>query len=217
MNSARRQLEIVNAAFDCIAASGHLSLSTTELAYKVGISQPAIFRHFRSKQQLHRAILEEANLRVIDELKLLISRSEMWSDPINLLQDVIFQMGASFERSPGVWLTLICQRSIAAEAELPMAEASGRGNKCAISQLAYTLERLVSAARDKDQVSDLLKPQDISNIMLSILFGMGQLWLNSERSFDLQQRLGVALEGVLAGYQFLPDQPGSSMQISAIA
>ena len=217
MNSAKRQLEIVNAAFDCIAASGHLSLSTTELAYKVGISQPAIFRHFRSKQQLHRAILEEANLRVTDELKLLISRSEMWSDPINLLQDVVAQMGASFEQTPGVWLTLICQRSIAAEAELAPDEAAGRSNKCALSQLTYALERLISAARDKGQVNETLDPRDMSHIILSILFGMGQIWLNSDRDFDLQQRLETALRGALGTNCFLPDQPCDTMRISAIA
>lgn len=217
MNSARRQLEIVNAAFDCIAVSGHLSLSTTELAYKVGISQPAIFRHFRSKQQLHRAILEEANLRVIDELKVLISRSEMWSDPANLIQDVVAQMGGSFERSPGLWLTLICQRSIAAEADMPAEEQDGRSHKCAISQLSYTLERLFAAAKDKGQVDDHLAPNDVSNIILSILFGMGQIWLNSRRNFDLRQRLDIALKGVLVGYHFLPDQPREAMPISAIA
>ena len=217
MNSARRQLEIVNAAFDCIAVSGHLSLSTTELAYKVGISQPAIFRHFRSKQQLHRAILEEANLRVVDELKSLISRSEMWSDPGSLIIDVVAQMGESFERSPGVWLTLICQRSIAAEAELPSEEQNGRSNKCAISQLTYALERLFIAAKDKGQANEKLAPRDVSNIILSVLFGMGQIWLNSDRGFDLQQRLEIALKGILVGYHFLPGHPTRAMPMSAIA
>ncbi|WP_316861427.1 TetR/AcrR family transcriptional regulator [uncultured Cohaesibacter sp.] len=215
MNSARRQLEIVNAAFDCIAASGHLSLSTTELANKVGISQPAIFRHFRSKQQLHRAILDEANLRVIEELKLNIGRSEMWSNPINLLQDVVIQMGSSFERSPGVWLTLICQRSIAAEAELPVDEHVRKGNRCAITQCAYTLERLCNAAIENGQISHEAKSRDISNVIMSLIFGMGQLWLNNERDFALPQRLDVAVGGVMAGYAY-PAQAGD-MPISAIA
>ncbi len=217
MNSAKRQLEIVNAAFDCIAVSGHLSLSTTELAYKVGISQPAIFRHFRSKQQLHHAILEEANLRVVDELKLLIGRSEMWADPVNLLQIVVSQMGSSFERAPGVWLTLICQRSIIEEAESSVKEHTGRSSKCAISLLTFTLERLLTAAKDKGQLTENFKPGDVSNIILSMLFGMGQIWLNSGREFDLHQRLDAALKGVLVGYHILPDNLERAMPISAIA
>ena len=200
MNSAHRQLEIVNAAFDCIASSGHLSLSTTELAYKVGISQPAIFRHFRSKQQLHQAILDEANRRVIEELKLMIGRSELWNNPLSLLKDVITKMGLSFERDPGVWLTLICQRSIAAEAELSEESGALSGNRNAITQLSHALERLATAAIDNKQLAEGTNPQDLSSAFLSLLFGMGQLWLNNSREFAFQQRLIFAVNGIVNGH-----------------
>ena len=199
MNSAHRQVEIVNAAFDCIAATGHLSLSTTELAYKVGISQPAIFRHFRSKQQLHQAILDEANQRIIEELKLQIGSSERWNNPLNLLQDVVMRMGESFEASPGVWLTLICQRSIAAEAEITDEAAQPIGNKCAITQLSYALERMCSAAVENKQLVNTASPPDLSFTFLSMLFGMGQLWLNNSRSYNLQSRLELAIASLLSG------------------
>lgn len=216
MNSARRQLEIVNAAFDRIATTGHLSLSTTELAYKVGISQPAIFRHFRSKQQLHQAILDEANQRVIDELKLLIGHSELWNDPLGLLRDLITKMGASFERDPGVWLTLICQRSLAAEAELPrQPKASTLRGKCAITQLEFALERLCSAAIENRQLSGQAEPAFLSHTMLSLVFGMGQLWLNEEGEFDLSQHLEKSVKGILAGFRLADGQVG--MPMTAIA
>ncbi|WP_319530054.1 TetR/AcrR family transcriptional regulator [uncultured Cohaesibacter sp.] len=200
MNSAHRRLEIVNAAFDCIAKTGHLSTSTTELAYKVGISQPAIFRHFRSKQQLHQAILDEANQRVIEELKQNIGNSESWNNPLVLLRQIIIQMGRSFEREPGVWLTLICQRSIAAEAEITEQRAGISGNKDAIAQLGFALERLGNAAIDNKQVKMNIRSADLSKTCLSVLFGMGQLWLNSDCDFDLCERLDFSIRGIVAGY-----------------
>ena len=215
MNSAHRQLEIVNAAFDCIATTGHLSLSTTELAYKVGISQPAIFRHFRSKQQLHQAILDEANQNVIEELKLLIGKSELWNNPLNLLQDVAKHMASSFEQAPGVWLTLICQRSIAAEADISDKVEKVVGHKCAITQLTYALERLCVAAIEHGQLSNTAKPTDISHSYLALLFGMGQLWLNNSRDFDLHQRVDFAVKSIVAGY--LVDMRHQAVRMSAIA
>ena len=200
MNSAHRQVEIVNAAFDCIATTGHLSLSTTELAYKVGISQPAIFRHFRSKQQLHQAILDEANMRVIEELKSLIGHSERWNNPFDLLQDVVVQMGAGFERSPGVWLTLICQRSIAAEAEIVSEARKPAGNKCAITQLSFALQRLCNAAIENNQLAPGTQPEIMSNTFISLLFGIGQLWLNNGCNFDIEAQLKAAVKGILAGH-----------------
>ncbi|WP_157747688.1 TetR/AcrR family transcriptional regulator [Cohaesibacter sp. ES.047] len=201
MNSVHRRLEIVNAAFDCIAATGHLSTSTTELAYKVGISQPAIFRHFRSKQQLHQAILDEANQRVIEELKRNISNSESWNSPLVLLRQIIIQMGESFKREPGVWLTLICQRSIAAEAEMLDEQSGISGNKDAIEQLSYALERLGNAAIDNKQVQQDTRAADLSKTCLAVLIGMGQLWLNGGCEFDLSERLDFAVRGIIAGYK----------------
>lgn len=215
MNSAHRQVEIVNAAFDCIATTGHLSLSTTELAYKVGISQPAIFRHFRSKQQLHQAILDEANMRVIEELKSLIGHSERWNDPFDLLQDVVVQMGAGFERAPGVWLTLICQRSIAAEAEIVSDERKPAGNKCAITQLSFALQRLCNAAIENKQLASSTQPEIMSNTFISLLFGIGQLWLNNGCNFDIEEHLSVAVKGILAGHIVKLERPDRPM--SAIA
>ena len=216
MNSAHRQIEIVNAAFDCIAATGHLSLSTTELAYRVGISQPAIFRHFRSKQQLHQAILDEANRRVIEELKLLIGHSELWNNPLNLLQDVISKMGGSFERSPGVWLTLLCQRSLAAEAEMPVEAHKPVSGKCAITQLSFALDRLGNASMENGQLDMSINSAELSHILTSLLFGMGQLWLNGERDFSLPGRLDRAVKGIIVGHQTDLDQR-AVMPISAIA
>ncbi len=199
MNSAHRQLEIVNAAFDCIASTGHLSLSTTELAYKVGISQPAIFRHFRSKQQLHQAILDEANQHVIEELKVLIGNAELWNNPLDLIQGVVTHMADSFERSPGIWLTLICQRSIAAEADLSGTVDHVMAHKCAITQLTFALERLCRAAMEHKQLGSTVNPSDISHSYLALLFGMGQLWLNSQRNFNLHERVKFSVHSIVAG------------------
>ncbi|HFE64169.1 MAG TPA: TetR/AcrR family transcriptional regulator [Caldithrix sp.] len=56
-----RQEQIVNEAIKIIHQKGYTGLSIRELAEKVGISEPAIYRHFRSKEEIILGILERMN------------------------------------------------------------------------------------------------------------------------------------------------------------
>lgn len=200
MNSANRRQEIVNAAFQSIAATGHLTLSTTELASMVGISQPAIFRHFRSKQQLHDAILDEANQRVLSEFKGLIGQTDRWQDPLNLVRDVLHAMGEHFQREPGIWLTLINQNCIA-DCELEEAEQGSGTTQCATTQLHFSLTRLCQSAIDAGHMAKTSDADLVASVLVAQLFGLGQQWIGSRKGFNLSERLDYALSGFLDGHR----------------
>lgn len=209
MNSAYRRQEIINAAFSCIEEAGHLSLSTTELANIVGISQPAIFRHFRSKQQLHDAILEEANNRVIERLKILIGQTDQWNHPIALGKNVMVEMAADFRSNPGVWLALVFSRNLRDEDSLL------EQKKCAASQLRFTLERLSQKAVESGELESNTKPDMLSEILVSLLFGLGQEWLNKGRQSDLPTHLGYAMDCIINGHRapfFIEDKPVAAIR-----
>ncbi|MCT4654785.1 MAG: TetR/AcrR family transcriptional regulator [Cohaesibacter sp.] len=214
MNSTFRRQEIINAAFSCIEEAGHLSLSTTELASMVGISQPAIFRHFRSKQQLYDAILDEANSRILERLKSLIGQAEQWKDPLALVNSVMAAMAADFRDQPGIWLALIFSRNLREKGVAP------DRSKCAANQLRYTLEKICTKAVDAGVLEQSSKPQLMSDILVSLLFGMGQEWLNRERGYDLPQKAGYAIETFLNGHRTLDEsgqQDAASVHLTAIA
>lgn len=200
MNSANRRQEIVNAAFQSIAATGHLTLSTTELASMVGISQPAIFRHFRSKQQLHDAILEEANQRVLAELKALIGQTERWQDPLALVRDVLLAMGEHFQNAPGIWLTLINQNCLADCEAAQSVEEEACASGCATTQLHFSLKRLCQSAIDAGQMAKTSDADLVANVLVGQLFGLGQQWIGSKQGFDLNERLDYAISGFLDGH-----------------
>lgn len=195
MNSAYRRQEIINAAFSCIEDAGHLSLSTTELAHMVGISQPAIFRHFRSKQQLHDAILEEANNRVVERLKALIGQAEQWNKPLILIQSIMNAMAADFKDKPGVWLALVFSRNLRGQQE------KVESKKCASSQLRFTLERICQKGIENGDLATNTKPAMLSEILVSLLFGLGQEWLNHGRESDLPSQLCYAVDSILNGHR----------------
>ena len=59
MELGKRQKEIIDAAIKIISAKGIRALTTKALASAVGISEPALYRHFKNKAELIRILLIE--------------------------------------------------------------------------------------------------------------------------------------------------------------
>lgn len=53
-----RQKEIVNAAMEIISANGIQGLTIKNMAHKIGITEPAIYRHFSNKIEILIAVLD---------------------------------------------------------------------------------------------------------------------------------------------------------------
>jgi AcrR family transcriptional regulator len=56
-NLSTRQREIVEASIDIISGQGIQNLTIKNLANKIGFSEPALYRHFKSKMEILLAIL----------------------------------------------------------------------------------------------------------------------------------------------------------------
>src|SRR5690242_19576622 len=61
--------KILEAAFRRLAAEGYAALSLREIAKDAGVNHALINYHFRSKEQLVIAVLDEANRRLLDRQK----------------------------------------------------------------------------------------------------------------------------------------------------
>ncbi|MBQ7402299.1 MAG: TetR/AcrR family transcriptional regulator [Lentisphaeria bacterium] len=57
MDLSKRQKEIIDAAVSLIAKNGIEGLTTKALAASVGISEPALYRHFANKAEIIRAMI----------------------------------------------------------------------------------------------------------------------------------------------------------------
>ncbi|OHD80686.1 MAG: hypothetical protein A3J97_06095 [Spirochaetes bacterium RIFOXYC1_FULL_54_7] len=59
MQSSERQKEIVAAVFNLISDQGIQELTIKKIAQAVGVSEPAIYRHFESKSDILAAVVDE--------------------------------------------------------------------------------------------------------------------------------------------------------------
>lgn len=71
-----RKEEILEAGLEVFAKKGYYNTTTALIAEKVGISQPYIFRFFRTKEELFVAALERAFERILQTFKNVESNPE---------------------------------------------------------------------------------------------------------------------------------------------
>ncbi len=61
----KRQQEIVEKAIEIIAEEGFHKLTTKNLAEKVGFSEPALYRHFKDKQEIILAVVKTIEINML--------------------------------------------------------------------------------------------------------------------------------------------------------
>jgi len=59
VQTSERQKEIISAAFDLISEQGIQELTIKKIAQAVGVTEPAIYRHFASKVDILSAVIDE--------------------------------------------------------------------------------------------------------------------------------------------------------------
>ncbi len=64
---SNRQLQIINAAIKLMGKGGIQQLTTKNLALEVGVTEPALYRHFSNKTDLILQVLEYLKSRIMQE------------------------------------------------------------------------------------------------------------------------------------------------------
>ena len=80
--------QIIAAAIDLFYENGFSKASLRDIARKVGITQAAIYYHFRNKEEILYTIIEKFSNDLLFDLKASFSGSE---DPLQKLRNAIFQ------------------------------------------------------------------------------------------------------------------------------
>lgn len=128
-SSAERQEQILRELAGLLGARGAARASTSELAKKVGVTEPALYRHFESKAKMLWALLDfcQAGLESIDKsgaAALAKAGEFMESNPSVarlMAGDGLSGEGRELnERMEGLWIEF-CKRAYPAEAGLGQA------------------------------------------------------------------------------------------------
>jgi AcrR family transcriptional regulator len=81
-----RKQEILGVALDIISQEGAKKLTMKNIAGRIGISEPAIYRHFQNKRHLMRALIESVASNLTGRINDAASGIE---DPVDKLREIL--------------------------------------------------------------------------------------------------------------------------------
>lgn len=101
-----RQVQIINAAIKLMGEGGIQLLTTKNLAREVGVSEPALYRHFSNKVDILQQVLSYLRFRIILRLKSITS-SEL--SPPEKLRELVGRQFKAFTNRPEVVVVLLSE------------------------------------------------------------------------------------------------------------
>jgi AcrR family transcriptional regulator len=85
-----KQREIIRAAMDIVSREGYSKCTIRNVAARVGVTEPAVYRHFRSKIELLTVMLEELQAAILPSLTLQAGGDETLEECLQAFAGRIF-------------------------------------------------------------------------------------------------------------------------------
>lgn len=177
ISTEKRQVLIIDEAIKIIHEMGYQSFSIRELSKRVGISEPAIYRHFLNKEDIVLGILgrfSDFDIKLFNEVKIK-------EKPVEKIQCFIQYHFNFLEKNPGMTSVVFAeeifnQSSLIKEKMWAIMEKRKR-----------ILKSIIDEAKLNNQVIDL-ETDEILTVILGIIRLAILEWRMSGFAFSLSQR-----------------------------
>ena len=187
-----RKTEIVKAAIRLAAEIGPDRLTTERLAKDVGISQPGIFRHFPTKDDIWQAVAQYIG-DLLQE-KAGISDDATLAPMDQLHRSVISHLGF-IKVNPAIPAILFSRELHAGNEKMRLFFAS------LMSSRHQGLSKLIAAEIAAGRFDGSLDPDDAAYLVLALIQGLAMRWSLNARNFDLVEEGRRLLDIQLNGFR----------------
>lgn len=192
-SAADRKAEIVETAIRLSAKIGPDRVTTQHLADAVGVTQPAIFRHFATKSDIWKAVGD----RIVGEfVELHKPAAEIGEgDPHDMLHRLVTEHLAHVTKNPAIPAILFSREL---QAEIPTLRDQ-------FTKLLHERRDAIAALIRKAQESGLhrteLVAEDAAQLLIAAMQGHSMRWLLEDGTFDLAEDGSRVLGGLIDGFR----------------
>ncbi|KAF0141747.1 MAG: hypothetical protein A2279_05310 [Stygiobacter sp. RIFOXYA12_FULL_38_9] len=177
ISTEERQRLIVDEAIKIIHELGYQAFSIRELSKRVGISEPAIYRHFLNKEDIVLGILGRFNEFDFS----LFQEVNRYEKPIEKIQRFIQYHFDFLEKNPGM-TSVVFSEEIFSQSELLREKMLN-----IIEKRKKLIKDIIDEARTKNQVIEV-ETNEIATIILGFIRLVVLEWRMSSFAFSLPQR-----------------------------
>ncbi len=93
-DAARNRARVLEVAYETFAAEG-LSVPIDEIARRAGVGAGTVYRHFPTKEDLYRAVVEDRIGNIVDEGRALLRADDPGEGLFAFLRSMVLQWGAT--------------------------------------------------------------------------------------------------------------------------
>lgn len=193
--AAERKAEIVDTAIRLAAESGPDRLTTEQLADEIGISQPAIFRHFKTKNDIWQAVGQR-----ICDLMGESGKLDNKISPVEKLRALTLNHLAFIEATPAVPAILFSQELHSQNKHLRTFFAD------LMAKRQQKLAGLIQTGIDAGEFDEHVTPDEAAYLILALIQGLAMRWSLNNRKFDLVDEGEKLLDLLIAGFKTNADR-----------
>ncbi|WP_019624042.1 TetR/AcrR family transcriptional regulator [Thioalkalivibrio thiocyanoxidans] len=192
-----RREEIVRALLDLTAEHGARDVSTQDIADRVGIAQPTIFRHFPNRDAIFRAALDSIGRKLLDVLTPMFSGRG--SADVRLRKLLARQL-RFISRRKGLPRLIFSERLHREDPELKAVVRD------IIDRYTSRLEELLREGISQGCFRRDLQPAETARLIVAMIQGLVMRWSLSDFEFPLDQQ-GEVLWRLLEPALRTPEPP----------
>ena len=197
-NTAIRRAQIMEAAGRIIIRRGSEHLTVKGMAHEVGLSEAAVYRHFKRKKDVLLFLTDCVRDRLLSDYD---SAALTAGDSLAALQAGLANHVAGIARRGGISFQIIAEIISLGDKELNARAFS------VIEQYITRLEGLLAGAVSRGQLRPDLDTHASAVAISALLQGMVNTWVLSSYTLDLKQEFTAAWQALLTGLETGADYP----------
>lgn len=172
-----RRAQISEAAGKLISKQGSENLTIKSIAAEVGISEAAIYRHFRSKKDVLMLLADHVGETIVNDID-----GAAFGEPNSLtaLETALNKHLSAIERRRGVSFQVISEIISLGDREL------NERTYAALEKYVVKLERILNHASKQGVLREDLDIGSIARLISSLIQGLVNVWVLSNYTLDLK-------------------------------
>lgn len=203
-----RKQQIVETVLELVATHGTEAVSFQLIADRIGVTQPAVFRHFPTKEALWLAVMDWLEQHLVGIYMLADEADEA---ALVVLGGMFLQHIRLIERYPALAKLVFSDHL---RLQFPSLQVRfGTIHKGYMARLSAVLER----AKSDGSVSETVDPKDAATMFLSLVQGLGFQFAIARVQGGVQREaerlLALYLRGLVSG-QAVADRVGGTIEAS---
>ena len=186
-NFTKRQKQIIQASLDLIASSGIHGLTIKNISKEVGISEPAIYRHFESKTDILLGIISKIKDHSAVHSFVTINETQTTFD---IIRSAFLNRAKRFVKNPSI-AAVIFSESIF-ENDSKLVEAIG-----SIMEKSQTkIINIIVKGQKLGEITDNVEAEQLALLIIGAFRLLVTKWHMSKNSFDLEVQTEILFDAL---------------------